>query len=476
MGELSKQDWLIIIQVLANMFRVFGFSLIIPTLVALWYKEYDFALVFFTMGISLAIFFSWLRKVLKVEECGLKHAITALALVWAAIAIISAFPFLYYGMSFVDSFFESFSGWSGTGLTMVKDPSILPFTLNFWRAFIQWVGGFGIVILVLLIYEKPKTATALFMAEGRIEDFYISLRKTARTIFSIYGLYTLLGIFFMWIAGMSLFDSVVHTFTSIATGGFSSNTVGMGSYGFWPMVICMFLMMIGGISFVSHYHLLRGRIREFFKNAEVRILLGVILVCFLFVSLEVFLTKSYHYFDSLFYTISSITGTGAGTTVDLSTFPAVTLLIFIFLMITGACYGSTAGAVKIWRMIVVLKIIRRQILKVFLPEHAVLPLKVGEHQINDEDALRIISYIFLYLAVLFVGSVVFMFYDYSMTESIFVVASAQGNVGLNIIPAASYFAMPAILKIQLILHMLLGRVEIIPFLVLLRSFMFVKRT
>ena len=184
MVELHKKDVLIIFQIVANILRMFGFILLVPAVAAVIFGEPYFVKLFLAVGLIVIIGFSFIKRFLRERECRMKHALISLAMGWIAICIISAIPFMLLDLGIIDALFESFSGWSGTGLTMMQDPTLFARTLVFFRGFIQWVGGFGVVILALLFYEKPKTAQTLFMAEGRFEDFFVDLTKIARIIVS----------------------------------------------------------------------------------------------------------------------------------------------------------------------------------------------------------------------------------------------------------------------------------------------------
>jgi len=473
LAELHKGDVAIILQILSNMLRFVGISMLVPAIVSYFYGELLYAQLFFEMAIILIVVFSILYSILGHREAKFKHAVIAIALGWFLVGLIGMFPFLPFGMQPVDAFFESMSGWSTTGLTMVQRPEELPYSLNFWRGFIQWLGGFGIVILALMLYERPKTAQELFHAEGRTEDFYTNLFKIARIIVGIYLIYTILGIILFLISGLNLFDATIHSFTCIATGGFSTNSVGIGIYGHAAMASAIIIMLAGGISFVSHRELMKGNIKGFFSNPEVKFLFVMLISSTLLIFLSS--TIKEQIFDQFFYAVSALTGTGATSTLAVNTLPPAAVFVLIMLMVCGACYGSTAGAIKLWRILIVFKVIRREIYKALLPQNAVLPIKIGGKTIPDENALNAIAYFALYIMLLLFGSIVFMLAGYGTVESIFTVASAQGNVGLNVISGARWFGMNAALKILLSFHMILGRMEIIPFLVMLKSFGIIKR-
>ncbi|MCX6800832.1 MAG: TrkH family potassium uptake protein [Candidatus Diapherotrites archaeon] len=470
-SELKLEDLLILLQIISNMLRVFGVLIIIPMLVALFYGETKFVIIFGLMALVLTGVFTVVRRLLKAETCEFRHALVSIAAVWIVIWIISAIPFVLHNISWVDALFESISGWSTTGLTMVPFPEQLPMSLNFWRAFTQWAGGFGVVVMALMFYENPKTAHELFLAEGRNEDFYVSVTKIARMIIGIYLIYTVLGTVLFLLTGMSFYDSVFHTFTSLATGGFSSVSQGPGVFGINALVVMCLLMLLGGIGFVSHKDLLSGKIKKFFTNPEVATYFLLTLGGFALIALDLIIFNKSLFFDGFFYAISAITTTGANTLTAVNALPSVSIVVLILLMIAGSCYGSTGGALKIWRILIVIKVVRRGILKALLPKGAIVPIKIGDKVLKREEALGALSYICLYIFFLLAGSIIFMFYGFPVIESVFTVASAQGNVGLSMVSGDAWYLMAPVLKILLSLHMLIGRMEIIPVLVLIRGFL-----
>ena len=475
MAELDKNDILIILYTISNMLRFVGLAMIVPVIVSLIYGEWLYTEVFTLMGLGLFVIFTFVRNYSGKKQTRMKHAIISIALAWFIIGVISSIPFLFNNITPIDAFFESVSGWSGTGLSMISSPENLPFSLNFWRGFIQWMGGFGIVLLALLFYEKPDTALNLFAAEGRNEEFYSNVKRVARTILTIYFVYTLIGVVLFLFSGLSLFDAVFHSFTSIATGGFSTNSVGVGYYGPTAMGVTIILMLLGGISFESHHDLFKGRIRKFFAGPELRFFLGVIVAATILLCINFYFFKDAAYFDGFFYIVSAITGTGATSFVAIDSMPALAVFVLILLMIFGACYGSTTGALKIWRILILFKVIRREIHKAFLPQHSIVPLKIGDRIISDEAALKALSYMVLYVFVLILGSIIFMLFGFGAIESIFTVASAQGNVGLSFLGGSEWYSMTPFLKFLLSLHMILGRMEILPFLILIKSMGFGSR-
>ncbi|MEM0360065.1 MAG: TrkH family potassium uptake protein [Candidatus Diapherotrites archaeon] len=482
MAELSKEDLLTIIKIIANILRFLGLFLLVPLAVAVYYGEELFVELFLGSSAFLMVVFSAIYSNIRGCEVSSKHAVISIAMCWFVLGFIGAIPYYLVGFSPVNAFFESISGFSTTGLTMVRDPQALSPTLGFWRAYTQWLGGFGIVVLALMFFEKPKTAKELFEAEGRSEDFYHSVFKIARIIIAIYLFYTVLGIILYVLAGLPVYDAVIHTFTTLATAGFSTRANGVGEFGRPAMIVTLVLMVLGGISFVSHRDLLRGKIRDFFSNPEIRFFFVLVFASTILIFIQAYLYQTYHYFDSFFYAVSALTTTGASTFFQVNQMPTFAIAILLCLMIFGASYGSTAGALKLWRVLIVLKAVRRQVYKALLPSKAVVPVRLGGRTVPDETVMAVLSYVAIYLLLFAVGMLAFMFvpapaepYNYSLQEASFTVASAQGGVGLGVLQGERWYNMNDALKILLSLHMIVGRMEIIPFFVMLKGFGIIRR-
>jgi trk system potassium uptake protein TrkH len=451
----------------------YGFVLLVPMIIALFCGERMQALIF-GLGalLFIPVFYVVRRKVASVEV-ERRHAAVTLAVVWTLLSVVSSVPFLVQGMVWIDALFESFSAWTDTGLTMIPHPEDLPYSLSFFRVLMQWISGLGIVMFMLGVQgPSPRAARNLFQAEGRFEDFATNLWHVGRTIVLIYIGYTLAGFFAFLVLGVPPFHALTHAITSLSTGGFSTNSVGVGVYGTFPSLVAMLLMLGGGISFSSHHALVTGKLKRFFRNPEIRLLFVVIVIAFALLLLEQYVIEG-HVWDRLlesgFYVVSSISTAGAGTTLPLSQVPPIFRFTILILMISGAAYGSTTGALKLWRLIIVGQVIGREVRAPFYPTGTVMPIRVGENHVTENTALQVAAYALLYLAIALAGSLVFMLFGYGTLDALFTVFSAQGNVGLNAMPDASYYGMPVLLKLQLILHMLIGRMEIFPLLYLLHG-------
>jgi len=465
-------DWGAVVRTLADVGRVFGLSLLLPTLVAIFDREMGLAIAFGGASTVVLLVAIWGRRLGR-RDVDNWHATLALTLAWPLFSIISSLPFVVGGVPGLDALYEGVSAWTDTGLTMIQDPSTLPASLATFRILIQWFSGLGIAMFMLLLRaSSPRVARTLFEAEGRPEDFSTNTWQIGRTVVRIYALYTLAGAVALWLTGLPPMSALAHAVTSLSTGGFSTNSVGVGLYGALPSVVAMVLMVAGGISFTAHRSLLQGRFREFFTNPEIRVLFAVIAGATVLVMVgfgaagEDVVASAV---PGVFYVITSITTCGAGTTLALSSVPESVRFIVLMLMVSGAVYGSTTGALKLWRLIIVGKVVGREVRRPFLPAAAVVPIRIGGTVISESLAAAVTGYVILYVVMGLAGGLIFMIADYQPIDALFTVFSAQGNVGLNAMPDALYFGMPPGLKWLLILHMLVGRVEILPLLSMLHG-------
>ena len=475
---MKKQDLVLVGRLVADFLYGYGFLLIVPMLVAILTGEHVQALCF---GAGAALFIPTLyvlRRRMAVTDVERRHAAIALALTWILLSLFSSIPFLLYGMDQIDAIFEAFSAWTDTGLTMIPHPEALPYSLSLFRVLMQWISGLGIVMFMLGVQgPSPRAAQSLFAAEGRSEDFTTNLWQVGRTVVLIYIGYTLVGFVAFLALGIPAFDALAHSITSLSTGGFSTNPVGVGRYGTLPSLVAIGLMLCGGISFGSHHALVTGKIKRFLQNPEVKILfLVVVLASALLLVEQTLLVEDVSGQDlgdqllqSVFYVVSAISTCGAGSTLPLVAAPSTMRFTVLLLMISGAAYGSTTGAIKLWRLIIVGQVIGREVRLPFYPRGTVMPIRVGTSRVTESTALQVAAYALLYVTIALVGSLIFMLFGYSSLDALFTVFSAQGNVGLNGMSDALYYGMHPLLKLQLIFHMLIGRMEIFPLLYLLHS-------
>lgn len=483
---------------LGGIFIIIGFVTLVALLVPLFsvYTPYDTvgpifitSALYFGFGLPLYFVFK------KAEPANFKSAMVTAALGWLFISLIGSIPFWlipYDGVSHMaplSAFFESMSGWTGTGLTMIANEEILPATLQFWRSLIQWVGGVGVIVLTLSILARPGTGSfVLYKGEAREQKTHPSIISTVRTIWWIFLLFTIIGIIVLIIIGaltpngMDPWQSLNHAMTGLATGGFSVTDDSMASFGALSQIAILVLMVIGAIAFAAHYDLLKGRIKKFFSDAQLRaivtlIILGVIALTF--VNLDKY---GHDFFSSLKYSgfqfTSAITCTGFATA-DIVNWGESGKLILAFAMIIGGAAGSTAGGIKLFRAILLYKGVGWRIKRAISTPRRVFVHKLGDKSLSKDDAMDLINEAaiisFMWVIILSIGIIVIamIFPGRTLGDSIFEVCSAQGNVGLT--TGITSITMSPIAKTMLIFNMWIGRLEIIPIIVLVKSMFGIRR-
>jgi len=487
---------------------ILGFISLISLIVPIYFNEYGLnnnydavapllitCLIFLIIGMPLYYTFK------RAEPANFKSAMVTAALGWLIISVIGSIPFILIPydiksleyMDFLSAFFESVSGWTGTGLTMVNHENYLPHTLQFWRSFIQWIGGVGVIVLTLSILARPGTGSfVLYKGEARDQKTHPSIVSTVRTIWWIFLLYTILGIISLYIIGlfstdgMTLWESINHAMTGIATGGFSVTDESIAGFGLASQIIIIILMIFGSIAFSVHYDLLKGKIRKFisdpqFKAMVVLIILGIFTLIFINSNSPKFFNWDIlnNINNSSFQFISALTCTGFSSVTNLNDWSESAKLVLSFAMVIGGAAGSTAGGIKLFRAILLSKGVGWRIKQAISTPRRVFIHKLGDKPLSKENAMDLINEAaiisFMWMILLSCGIILIatIHPERTLGSVFFEVCSAQGNVGLS--TGITNIDMPSLSKIMLIFNMWIGRLEIIPIIVLFRSFFGLKR-
>ncbi len=468
-----------VLKTLGSILAMLGVIMLSLLAVAYVFGEFNVIIpLVFTAFVSLAFGLALRYSFKYAKEPELKHAMVCAALTWMVVPAFSSLLFIMIeDMSPLDSFFEAMSGWTGTGLTMIAHPSSLTHTTQFWRSLMQWVGGVGVIVLMLSILARPGTgAFSLYKAEAREERIKPSIISTVRMTWWIYLILTSFGILLFFLAGMKPWEAINHAMTAIGTGGFTVTDKSMAYYNNFLIELAIIpIMVLGAIPFLVHYRVLKGNLKALFKDTQCRAF--VVILFILLVSL--FAANYSLYGDVLgclrfssFQLISGLTCTGFQTT-SVQGWPATGLIIMCMSMIIGGGAGSTAGGVKLIRAVIAYKWIGWSLRRNFLPPRAIISVRLGNRLLEKEEIVKIASesslIIILWLLFLFAGICVLssvVYSQFQLGDVIFEVASAQGNVGLS--TGITNAGMSCVGKIMLILNMWIGRLEIIPVLMLFR--------
>ena len=462
------------LHIIGSFLKYFAIAYIVPLATALYYGE-DWRILLYSLLITLAVglLLEFGFKTTKVIERS--DGFTIVAFTWLLIPLLGTLPYLFLGLGFLDSFFEAMSGFTTTGATVLSTTGTgeffaVPRSILLWRSLTQWLGGMGVVLLFISIFPRLGVGgSQLFDREfpGPLpERLRPRVRTTARLLWTIYVGFTAAEIALLYfLARLPLFDSFCISFATIPTGGFTPTVASIGSYGN-PLAeyIIMIFMFLAGMSFITHYHVLRGNWRAI-KGEEFRLYLIILVVA----TLLLIGSQGLHsYREGMFQAISIMTTTGF-VTADFSSWHAGARIVLLALMFVGACGGSTGGAIKVVRFLTLIKHTRVMMRKAISPK-AVIPVKLNQKPLQEGIIRDIISFIFLYILVAVAASIVLVFLGLNLETSISAVAATLGNVGpgLGLVgPALNYAGLPGAAKVILTICMWLGRLELFTVLVIL---------
>ncbi len=444
--------------------------LLVPFATALFWQEYSSAIRY---GIIMFIFFSLGMMSLKIEHpktIQSNEAFTLIALTFVLGSLALTFPMMANGLSFIDSWFECVSGVTTTGLSVVNTQAIEAKTFFFSRAWMQWYGGLGIVIFSLGLAMQPSTLSrSLLKKTFYNEDLIENSKIFARKILLIYCALTLIGVITLKLAGLSLFDAVTFTFSSISTGGFSSHPGSLSNFSFLIQSGVLVFAFLGAVSFPLFW---LSSLKDLKKLARDTQLGALVLCCLVFTLLVLFLfaPNQLSFIPTAFLNVISLQSTAGYSTFDLSTLNSGTKLLLILSMFIGGSTQSTAGGFKLMRLLILLKALHLLFFRTSLTKSAD---KVVSFAQNREEAYGCLALFSLYVIAIFLSTGAFVMMGYDPLNALFDVVSAIGTVG-----ASSGFTgpeLPAFLKGVLIFDMFLGRLEIVTLLVLIYPKTFIGR-
>jgi len=419
----------------------------------------------FVLGIGLVLY----STIKGTKKFTLSSAIILSAAAFIIFSMISAITFLpVFNGNYLDASFETFSGYTTTGFSLIKDLDSIPKSLLFWRAETQLMGGIGIVIIFLFLLsrlrshhyeptegeETSEAGHSLYLSQGFGEKLEPSLRKTTLSILIIYFLYTFAGIILLYFVGMPPLESAMYTFSSISTGGFThANEFPLEPF---QLGVLTLLMIIGALPFTMHHSILKGKFTNFPGEGEARVF-GALIIFAMMIGFLLAPT-----IPTTFDIVSAFTTTGYSTPF-ISQFPQLLVLLVIGAMLVGGCIGSTAGGLKAIRFLTLLKSVPWMIRKLSRPATAITPFKIEKKTLESEDIVIIQTFASTYIIFLILGVIILTTVGQSLGEAGFHATSALGTVGLS---TADLALLHPIGKITLIALMLLGRLEIFPLLVL----------
>lgn len=470
-----------IVSMLGLIMVLIGLSMYLPIFWSVYYGDSDWV-SFLAVGTLTALIGFTVYRLTRTHQGVFRNreALVVVTFSWVLASTFGALPFLFSGTltSFADAFFESMSGFTTTGASVFTEVESLPHGILFWRSLTHWLGGMGIVVLLVAILTSAGVGgMQLFRAESPgpvAEKIKPRISDTAKILWFTYLIFTVVQTLLLWAFGMSLFDALCHTFGSVATGGFSTKNTSLGFYHspwiYWITIIFMFL---SGANFSLYFQALKGKsLRCFWRNSEFKLYSMIVLTAILLIwanlSWQEEGSAGRHFTAASFQVVSMITTTGyASTNFDL--WSAFSKAILVLVMFVGGCAGSTGGAIKVGRILVMVKQGLLELRRVIHPKQ-ILTLRISGRVVSNEITINILQFFFIYIAIAALATIIMAGMGLDLVSAFTAVATTLGNTGPGlgkVGPMANFSFIPAAGKYLLSLLMLLGRLELYTVLVLL---------
>ncbi len=466
-----------------TVFRVAGFTLLVeaaamllPMGVALYYGE-DPSPFLKTIGIMVVLGLLSVFALRGQRKFFAREGFFSVGLIWVLSGVFGALPFWFSGQfgSYVDCFFETISGFTTTGSTILTVIEGLPLGLLFWRSFTHWLGGMGVLILTTaLLPFLGINSTHLIRAEspGPVKSKLVPrASQSSKILYAIYLGLTIIQVLCLRIAGMPLYDSFIHAFGTAGTGGFSNRNLSVGAYGnpTFEIIITIFMILFS-LNFALYFLVLTGKIKQALKSDELRFFLAVTAIATAIISINIAASMP-TYADAVrtaAFQVASVISTTGFATADFNRWPELSRMLLVILMFIGACAGSTGGGMKCSRILVILRTIKAQVRSIIHPR-AVSVVKLDGAPLSDSTVRTIYTYFATYIFITFVSALVVGLDNFSFGTTLTAVITCISNVGPGLEavgPMGNFSAFSPLSKIILSFDMIIGRLEIFPILVL----------
>lgn len=470
-------NYKMVFNTVGTLLRVEAALMLLPLAVSFYYKENLSWVYGVVMAILLAVSFIMRAPKLETRRIYAREGFVIVALSWVLLSFFGSLPFVISGAipSMIDAFFETVSGFTTTGSTILVQIDALPKSILFWRSFTHWVGGMGVLVFVLAIVPQKDMQTMHVMRAEvpglKVDKLVSKTMITARILYLIYAAMTILLIFVLCLAGMPLFDSVTNAFSTAGTGGFCIHNESIAYYNSAAIEIILSIGMLAfGINFNIYYLILMKQFKRAFKSEELWTYLGIIAVSIVAITLNLLplVENVGESFRQAGFQVASIVTTTGFLTADFSQWPAFSQMIIVILMMVGSCTGSTAGGLKVGRAVILFKTVVREIRRAINPKR-VKCIKFDGSVLDKESISATGTYFALYAMIALVSFVLISLNGYDLTTAVVSVLACFNNVGPSFGDTAAvndFSNFSNLSKIILSVDMLLGRLEIYPILIL----------
>lgn len=449
--------------------------LLVPTLTALIYKESALISFLFTIAVCLGLGLLFRLGKPKNRSLYAKEGFVIVSLGWIILSFCGALPFYFSGEipSFVDALFESVSGFTTTGSSILADVEALSRSLLMWRSFTHWVGGMGVLVFIMAFLPLSGGQNMHMMrAESpgpSVGKLVPRIRQTALLLYAIYFVLTMTQVILLLCGGMSLFEALNTAFATAGTGGFGVKGDSLAGYSPFLQVTVTVFMLLFSLNFGSYYLILRGKFKDAFQ-AEIRVFLAIVAGSVLIITLNILQTADSFgtALNESAFTVASIISTTGFATADFNTWPALSKTILVLLMFIGACAGSTGGGIKVSRIMILFKGVKRELRQILHPNQVKL-ITVDDRPIEHAVVNSVSAYLSCYVILFAVSLLLVSLDNFSFTTGFTAVAATFNNIGpgLELVgPTGNFSSFSVLSKLVLMFDMLAGRLEIFPMLLL----------
>ncbi|MDY3304913.1 MAG: TrkH family potassium uptake protein [Clostridia bacterium] len=464
--------------------RILGYVLLIealcltlPLICSLVYGE-PHALPVWTLCICICLMLGIVLTLgkPKSKQMFAKEGFVTVALSWIVISLFGAVPFVISGFipSFIDALFETVSGFTTTGASILKDVERLPHSMLFWRSFTHWIGGMGVLVFIVAILPVSADSFYLVKAESpgpSVSKLVPKVRTTAKILYGIYILFTLIEIVMLICGGMKIFDALTFSFGTAGTGGFAVKNSGLADYSSYSQIVITVFMIIFGVDFSFYYLVLMRKFRSAVKHEEVWGYLAIIAASVIIISINCapLFSGIGETVKHVAFQVGSIITTTGYSTVDFNHWPELSKAVIVMLMFFGACAGSTGGGIKISRIMILVKSIVKEV-KLLAHPKSTIKIKMSGRTVEHETIRAVNVFMAAYLLIFVVSAIIISMDNFDFTTNFTAVAATLNNIGPGLSkvgPATNFSLYSPLSKTVLIFDMLIGRLEIFPILILL---------
>ncbi len=466
--------------------KVIGFLLIIEGVFmfaglpfSLYYGEHEsFSILYSGLITILTGGILWFSTRKHPKNIGRKEGYVIVAITWIIISLFGTLPFLISGTipNFTDAFFETISGFTTTGATILTDIEAMPKGILFWRSMTHWIGGMGIIVFTVAILPILGIGgMQLYSAEmpGVTKDkLHPRITATAKRLWAIYMILTLAETIFLLIGGMSLFDALCHSFGTVATGGFSTHNASAAGFSAYNQYVIIVFMILAGTNFTLHYFALHGQLRKVWRNEEFRYFIYLILTGTLIITLVLAISKDgmsvEEAFRTSFFQVTSIITTTGYITDNYMLWPGMVWFLIVLMMFVGGMAGSTGGGIKVVRQLLLLKNSLLELKRLIHPQ-AIIPVRMNGKVVSQDIIFKVMAFFLIYIIIFLFGTTVMTLFGLDGASAIGAAAATIGNIGPGIGkvgPVDNYAFIPDGGKWFLSFLMLLGRLELFTVLIL----------